>query len=139
MTRLARPPRPTRRSRTARPSWVVFGALVLASATACDSGPDPGPGTLTATVVSPNGAEGAAVLSVFGDGLQGVSAVQGRAFGELDGDTLRVVVVGDGGTLRFGLQVADTTRKPTGVVVEVAGPDDELRPSVAGYSVEFVR
>jgi hypothetical protein len=118
----------------------AVAAVASLPLSACfDQGPEAAPGTFTATVVSPNGAEGAAVLSLFGEGLLGVTAVQGRAFAEVRGDTMRVVVLGDGGALRFGLEVADTTQRPTGVVIEVAGPDDALRASVAGYAVEVSR
>jgi len=117
-----------------------FGAALLAVACG-DAGPESGPGTLTATVLSPNGAEGAAVVDVFGPGIEAVGALEGRVFSQRRGDTVRVVLVRDGeaGDLRFTLSVADTTRVFTGVVLEVAGPDDALRAAVSTYTVDVRR
>ena len=122
------------------------GGLVLmmgaALAAGCgDAGPRSGPGTLTATVVSPNGDEGAAVVEVFGPGITGVASLDGRAFSERRGDTLRVVVVREhvAGVLRFALSVADTTQLFGGTVLEVAGPDDALRRSVSAYTLTVGR
>ena len=119
---------------------ILVGGLLLAAACG-DAGPQSGPGTLTATVLSPNGAEGAAVVDVFGPGIGEVGALEGRAFSQRRGDTVRVVVVRDqdAGDLSFTLSVADTTQLFTGVVLEVAGPDDALRGAVAGYTVEVRR
>lgn len=123
------------RSRT----LLLAGLSLLASA--CDLGPPAGPGTMTATVVSPNGAEGSALVLVYGPGIRSVGALDGRVFGEQQGDTVRVVVVRDdaGGTLRFSLEVADTTQSFTGVVLDVAGPDDVLRGGASAYAVEIHR
>lgn len=111
-------------------------------AAACgDAGPQSGPGTLTATLLSPNGAEGAAVVEVFGPGIGEVGELDGSVFSERRGDTLRVVLVreGDPGDLRFTLMVADTTRSFGGTVLEVAGPDDSLRAGISSYSLEIRR
>ena len=117
----------------------LLAALVSGLAACGDEGPVSGPGELTATVVSPNGAEGAALLLLIGDGLGALAPVDGRVFGRQEGDTLRVVVVNEGGgDLRFRVAVPDTTQKPQAVLVEVAGPDDQLRP-LAGYTLELRR
>jgi hypothetical protein len=107
-------------------SATVLAALLIG---ACgDAGPESGPGTLTATVHSPNGAEGSAVVTFFGEGIGDLIPVTGRIFHQRRGDTLRVVLVNDeSGELSFGVSVADTTRPPTGLVLEVA------------YSLEFRR
>ena len=50
--------------------------LLIGLLAACsDEGPVAGAGTLTATLTSPAGAEGAAVLTLFGDGLGAITAV----------------------------------------------------------------
>ena len=125
-----------RRARALR----VVAVLAAAPLTACgDAGPVSGPGRLTATVVSPNGAEGAAMIKVIGSGVVDILPLEGRVFSERHGDTLNVVVVNpEGGALRFTVSVADTTTPPQAVLLEVAGPDDRVRP-LAGYSVQVVR
>lgn len=116
-------------------------ALAVLVIGACgDAGPESGPGTLTATVRSPNGAEGSAVVTFFGEGIGNVTPLTGRVFDQRRGDTLRVVLVNDeGGELSFAVAVADTTRPPSGLVLEVADADDRLRSTTAGYSLEFRR
>lgn len=106
----------------------------------CTDGPAPGPGTLAASLVSPHGAEGAAVLELVGPGIEGVSGGAGaRVWGRPGGgDTVAVVVVADQpGALTFRVAVADTLLRPEVRVVEVAGPDDALRGVLAGYRVEL--
>lgn len=112
-------------------------AAALASG-ACHEGPAPGPGTLTVSVVSPHGAEGAAVLALHGRGIDGVDgsgawvrARPGR------GDTVVVAVVAEeAGPLSFRLALADTLRRPEVRILQVAGPDDALREALEGYRVE---
>ena len=119
-------------------------ALTVCVASAClagcgDRGPESGPGVLTATVESPNRAEGAAVLQLVGDRILKISPIEGRVFSEHHGDTVLVVVVNDaGGRLRFGVEVTDTTRRPVGTLLEVAGPDDVIR-GLGGYALDIRR
>ena len=124
------------RSRAAN---VVPVAVLLLGLGACgDEGPVSAPGTLTASVVSPNGAEGGALVILVGQGIGAIGpSDEGRVFSQAHGDTLRVVVVNvAGGALRFTIQVTDTTRPPTGTLVEVSGSDDGIR-SLSGYKVEI--
>lgn len=118
-------------------------AVLLAAAAflaACNDGPAPGPGAFTASLVSPHGAEGAAVLELVGPGIQGVSGDGARVWGRPGaGDTVTVVVIADeAGSLGFRVAVADTLRRPEARVVQVAGPDDALREALEGYRVELV-
>ena len=116
--------------------------LLLAALTACsDEGPQAGPGTLAASVVGPNGAEGAAVVLLLGDGVTAVTPAGGTEVFVREGNsTTRVVVVHPtGGDLSFEIQVDDVTDPPTFVVEEVAAPDDALRADVSAYTVEVVR
>jgi hypothetical protein len=100
--------------------------------------PVPTAGLLTATLVSPNGAEGAAWLTLFGEGIVEVRALDARTFSNVRGDTVDVVIVRDQpGDLRFLVSVADTTHQPGVAVLEVAGGDDELRGGLQGYRVEM--
>lgn len=121
--------------------FAAVAAFVLFLAACSDEGPVSGPGTMTATLVGPNGPEGAAVISLLGDGIGAVSGVGNTAVHARSGEsTLRLILVDQvGGTLAFQVAVPDTTQPPAVVIHEVAGPDDALRPSVDGYSVEFVR
>jgi hypothetical protein len=115
---------------------LVFGVFLLS---ACDGeGPAVTAGVLTATLVSPNGPEGAAWVTLFGEGIVEVRALDARTFSHVRGDTVNVVVVRDQpGDLRFLVSVADTTRLPAAAVLEVAGGDDALRGSLVGYRVEL--
>lgn len=113
-------------------------AVLLGGCT--DEGPQAGPGSVDVRVVSPNGSEGSAVVSVFGEGIRGVSAVSGRVFSHQVGDTMRVVVVADTpGDLRFALTMADATAVLQGSVIQAADGEDRLRSTVADYALEFVR
>lgn len=127
------------RFRSGAPAAVVAAALAagLSLAGCGDRGPLSAPGVLTAHVVSPNGAEGAAVVTLIGAGIGAIGAAEGRVFSELHGDTAYVVVINQaGGALRFTVQVADTTRRPVGTLLEVSGPDDRPR-GLAGYALEI--
>lgn len=130
--------RPTR-----APSVLLAAFAASLGLLACGDGAGPvsGPGTLTATVESPVGSEGAAVLVVFGDGVEGVrQSGDGWLYSERSGDSVTVVVVADQpGVLTFGVDVADTTLAPLAEVLQVSGPDDELRANPSSYSVEFRR
>lgn len=118
--------------------WTVV--VLLAAAAACDDSPTPGPGTLTAVLASPNGAEGAAVITFPSSGVGEIGAVSGQVFSRVDGDSVTVVVVREpGGELAFSIALADTTALPMGVVKEVAAPNDRLRTTLAGYQLVFRR
>lgn len=118
------------------PLAAVLALFCIATA-GCDDAPVPGPGTLTVSLASPNGVEGAARLVLIGPGMGTVSSLDGEVHVRVRGDTMGVILMRqDPGPLRFLLQVEDTTRKPRGSVVQVAGPDNEIRPALMGYRVE---
>lgn len=106
-----------------------------------DESPRSGPGTMTATLTSPNGAEGAAVVVLLEGGLEGFTAVGDvEMYAEVGAGSSRVVLVHpSGGDLAFRLAVPDTTQPPAWVIEQVAGPDDELRADVTRYTMEFAR
>ena len=124
---------------------VLIGTVVITTMfLACDSTPAEvtGPGEMQALLVSPNGAEGAAVIELAGEGIGAVTALRGsgRVFAERVGATVRVVVVLDQpGEIRFHVAVDDVSDPPTGAVLEIADGSNEIRQSLAGYSVEFAR
>ena len=123
-----------------RTTRIISTALLGAALTACGSDqPVPlGPGALEATLVSPNGPEGAAVLELAGPGLGEVTVAEGEVFEQADGNTTRLVIVRDiPGQIRFRVQVIERSEPPTATVVEVADGTNELRSSISGYQVEF--
>lgn len=116
--------------------------LAVAALAACsDEGPVSGPGTLTASLVGPNGAEGAALVVALGEGVGAITAVgDTEVFSEAEMGRSRLVLINQiGGDLIFRVAVADTTVLPTFIVEQVAGPDDALRADLSAYSVEFER
>lgn len=116
--------------------------LAIVALTACaDESPVSGPGTMTATLISPNGAEGAALVILVGEGMGDITPIgDTEVFARVGSSSTQIVLINQvGGDLSFQVAVADTTQLPLAVVQEVAGPDDELRSSVTGYSVEFAR
>ena len=131
-------------SRRPIPTVLIATAIITTVFLACDSTPAEvtGPGELQALLVSPNGAEGAAVIELAGEGIGTVTAFRGwgRVFAERAGATVRVVVVLDKpGEITFRVAVDDVSDPPTGVVLEIADGSNEIRQSLSGYSVEFAR
>ena len=113
----------------------VSSVVLLAS---CDSTRPGGPGTITAVVTSPNGAEGAAVLDVAGTVEALTSNGDVSVYSTPSGAGTRAILVRlTPGQLSMKVRLADVSQIPQIAVVEVAGDDNKLRPSVAGYQVEF--
>ncbi len=122
-------------------SRIVVTALLLA-AVGCssDAGPEIQPGILTAVLVSPNGPEGAALISLVGGGLGFVESAGGRAFTFSRGDTVRILLLLDTpGDLGFMISVPDVGNPPAATVEQVADGENALRSDVAAYSVRFVQ
>jgi hypothetical protein len=96
---------------------------------------------VTAELRSPNGAEGAAVLSLHGEGIGAVTAwgdTEAHAWPDSAG--VRIVLVhATGGSLSFRVALADTTEPPSFSIEEVAAPDDQLRTALGAYTLEFGR
>jgi hypothetical protein len=106
--------------------------------TSCDSTRPDGPGTLTAVVTSPNGAEGAAVLDIEGT-VESVTANSNVSlYLTPSGQATRAILVRlTPGELSMKVSLPDVSRTPQITVVEVADGDNKLRPSVSGYHVEL--
>lgn len=122
-----------------RTRWWAITGLVLLMTACLDEGPQSGPGTVTGTIVGPNGPEGAARVTLLGPGIGSVSPVGSAQVyvRSIPGATEIVVIHPTGGELAFEVAVADTTAPPATVIQEIAGPDDELRASLDVYSVEY--
>ena len=117
---------------------VAFTLIALA---ACADQAPPGSGTLTATLVSPNGAEGSALIVLIGPGIGEISPLGDTELYShaADGSAQVLLINQVGGELAFLVALADTTAKPEWVVEEVAGPDDELRLLTGDYELELRR
>ena len=115
--------------------------LALSLLVACADQSPPGPGILTATLKSPNGAEGAALVVLMGSGIGEATPLgNNELYTNSNLDELRIVLINQaGGELEFQVEVAATTIKPTATVEAVAGPDNELRSALGGYQLEFRR
>jgi hypothetical protein len=126
-------------TRWSRRRALLFIAVAFAVAGCTETGPVSGPGVLTATLDSPNGSEGAALVILTGDGIGDVTSVGATDVHVRAGTTgTQIVLINQvGGLLQFEVALADTTQLPQVAIQEVAGPDDELRSSLIGYVVEF--
>ena len=119
-------------------------ALLALGVAGCDLlGPDgpKGPGTLTASLVSPNGDEASAVFELTdGVGLGTVSPMGGQVFYEHSQNSSRIVVVmDDPGEVRFQVRTEDVGHLPDVTVIQVGSGENELRSSISGYSVLLTR
>jgi hypothetical protein len=116
--------------------------LFLGALGACDSlGPEDqgGSGSLTVSLLSPNGAEGSAVFELTGGvGLSTVSPIGGEVLYQHFGGSSRVVVVmDDPGVVSFIVRTDDVQELPEVNLIQVASGANELRGSLEGYTVEF--
>jgi hypothetical protein len=115
--------------------------LVVTTLASCNDNPTSGdvqqPGVMAATLVSPNGAEGSALLEVGSGTVLDVTPMESyvRVY-RVAANPVRVVVLRlEPGDIAFRLTTDDVNRPPELRVVDVGGPDNQLRPSLAGYSV----
>jgi hypothetical protein len=120
-------------------------ALVALLLTACGGGDGPidlpgGPGTMTATLESPNGPEGGVLIHLIGNGATSVTAPVGDLFTSVSGDTVKVLLLReDPGELEFGFSLPDTTRQPNIQILQVTGADNRLRANLAAYTLRVVQ
>jgi hypothetical protein len=120
---------------------IALTLFMAAAASGCtDQAPVSGPGTMTVTLRSPNGDEGAALVSLLGNDVGAVSASGVTEVHSLAGNSVTRIVLIDqsGGELMFRVGVEDTTNPPGWVIDEVAGPDDATR-ILTGYTLDFRR
>ncbi|HEX6576421.1 MAG TPA: hypothetical protein VF042_15750 [Gemmatimonadaceae bacterium] len=117
---------------------LVVWIASLAVLAGCDSTRPNGPGTVTAALVSPNGAEGAAILDVTGTVESFKPSNNVSMYTTPSAAGTRVILVSlTPGDLSVKLSLADVSATPQVSVVEVADGDDKVRPSLTGYRVEF--
>jgi hypothetical protein len=122
-----------------------FLAILLVTLPGCNdlgpSGPE-GRGSINVDLMSPNGAEGAAVFELTGGtGLGVVSSFGGEVYYEHNYGTgiTRVVVVMDvPGNVQFKVRTSNVGDLPSATVLQVADGNDQLRSSLDGYEVEVI-
>lgn len=125
-----------------RPPLFVIPLLLALSA--CDGGEGTGAalegGEFIATLRSPHGAEGAAILEITGTGVEEISASAATLFRQpVSGGTRVVLVREPAGAIEFRVRVAPGNDVPDVRVIQVVDGDDALRPSTDGYTVSFAR
>jgi hypothetical protein len=118
---------------------LCIGAIAVLSACGGDSTGPQGPGTLRATLASPNGAEGAAVFELSGSGFGAVTPLTANTFVASGVPTRVTVVLTTPGTIAFEVAVDELTRPPTIAIEEVSGPDNALRTPLSRYKVSWAR
>ncbi len=115
---------------------VCFAAILVA----CDdevTPPEPVPGDLVVTLVSPNGAEGAVVLETADEGIEAIQSLAGEAHHwRNDGVSRIVVLLEEPGEIRFVLSLTDVNRPPAIEILEVAAPDNGLRDDLSEYAFD---
>lgn len=126
--------------RRPRPRAFLAACLGIVILVACgddSAGPRAAPGVLEARLASPHGPEGALLVEIDGP-LGSVTTQTGHLFHHrAEGRTQVLVVLEDGGEIRFRIEVPDANQVPTYRIIEVSGPDDALRPDLAGYVLRF--
>jgi hypothetical protein len=116
-------------------------AFLLAAAfmAACDSTEPPRGGVYRAVLQSPSGAEGAALVSLSGGGIEKITSPTGQVFSQVSPNGASVAIFREpAGTLEFDVQVATGHEAPSAQVVEVVDGADRMR-GFAGYHVTFSR
>lgn len=127
-----------------RPPRALGLALALLALSGCLDDPTDGrpvPGEMWATLVSPHGPEGSAVLEVVSGEILDVAAAEPfvRVYWAPGGTRRLVVLRRDAGEIGFRLLAEDVSDPPELRIVEVGAPDDRLREDLSGYSVAVVR
>jgi hypothetical protein len=125
-----------------RPALGVFALLSLVGLGGCDTfGPEQpeGPGAIFVDLRSPNGNEGAGVFRIEDlSGLGEVTSIGAWVFTEPEGEGMRVVVIlPTPGPVQFQVSADDVSRLPKVSLIQVAGPENQLREELEGYEVEL--
>ena len=135
--------RPRGQGRPGRPLTRLLGLVCAAviGTHACGEGPTPPqplPGEVRVTLVSPSGTEGAAVFETADAGLVEATAEDGDSYLFHAGGTSRIVVIlDDPSEIRFTLRVQNVHAPPALRIVEVADGANRLRATLSGYRVEI--
>lgn len=133
---------------TMRMHRLVFGAalgLVLAACGDTSGPPVPRPGDLTLKLALPASDDRAMMVTISGpEAIGTVTSVSPgyTVFGRATGTTAKVAIFGtltSGAAVKFAVPDVNKASEYTGVVTEVAGPANELRAQLTGYSVTVAK
>lgn len=110
--------------------------VTLSSCDSDSSATGGAPIDLTVRLSSPNGAEGAMIVAL--DPVLGASTpVEGTLY-ETGGQDRRVMVIANpAGSLSFQVTLPAEHNPPNFTILQVSGPNDELRADLSGYTLEF--
>ena len=122
--------RPRRRTLTA-------AVLLTSLLAACHDGSSPKPSGAAGRIVSPNGAEGAAVIE-FAGVVSSIDVPGGVGYlSSTGGVTRAALILQQAGTIRFSLPGVPLGAGPAATVIEVADGSNQPRAVVAGYTVTY--
>ena len=122
-----------------RPRCRLFAAALLLTSLleACNDGSSPKPSGAAGHIVSPNGAEGAAVIE-FAGVVSSINVSGGVGYLSSTGGVTRVaLILEQPGTIRFSLPGVALGAGPAATVIEVAEGNNHPRAAVAGYAVTY--
>ncbi|HEX9730245.1 MAG TPA: hypothetical protein VGA37_17255 [Gemmatimonadales bacterium] len=114
--------------------------LCVLATVACEVTDPTLPSSVEFHVVSPHGAEGAALIELVGESGTVAPRDDGHLLTARRGDTVWVfVALQVPGEIRFAFEVAARRQPPSARVVEVADGENRMRPDVDAYQVRLVR
>ena len=126
-----------RRGTESRRGSSLLGAVALAAVSfaACADGstePTP-PGMIDVVLTSPNGPEGGLLVEIDGP-VRTVETDTGHLFrNDAEGRTQVLIVLDSPGDITFSIGVPNGTALPEYRIIEVSGPDDQLRTDLSAY------
>lgn len=118
----------------------LAAALALAACGDGGTGSAAAGGEYIATLESPNGPEGAAILEIPDQGVEAITASAAALFrNRISGGHRLVLVREPAGPIQFRVRLAEGNDFPEVRVMEVVDGQDRRRPSTEGYEVSFTR
>jgi hypothetical protein len=101
---------------------------------------DSQPGEIEVFLLSPNGREAAAIVELEGIFDQVTAPASAVVLSEIvDGRTRVAILMRSFGDVWFRVFVPSVSDPPAARVLEVAGPNNEIRNDVEGYALQFGR
>jgi hypothetical protein len=129
-----------------RNALVLLAALLPVAGCSESAGPTdiPEPGYLVASITLPGTEDRAVLVTINGPGITGADGgISGYVVHQRsDGGALRIAAFGElrsGPLLRFRVPDARAVSQYTAQVLEVSGPQNELRDALGEYRVELAR